>query len=205
MLLVKHTVVELVLLMAIGSAVALSVNGVRAKGQIKPTHNYFPKLSAMVRPTPAAIVSQASADGESGSVPANGGTRESEKRPIVHGYRAITLDEAYEWFSSPEAEAGLYVFVDARNDDAYRQGRIPGAIQFDHYRLTDFLDRVVPQLEGRERVIVYCNGGDCEDSGFVCKDLEDAGIPYDALYLFAGGWKEWTSYGFPVEGGNPES
>ena len=57
---------------------------------------------------------------------------------------------------------------------------------------------------GALKVIVYCGGGDCEDSVFMCRELLEADVPYDAIHLYVGGWEEWTAKGMPVEEGRQE-
>ena len=49
--------------------------------------------------------------------------------------------------------------------------------------------------------MVYCTGGDCEDSEFSAVMLRDAGIPAERLQVYAGGFTEWTALGRPVETG----
>ena len=104
-------------------------------------------------------------------------------------------------FDDPNTEMGLNVFVDARNDEAYEDGHIPGAIQADHYWIEDFIDNILLHAQVAEKLIVYCNGGNCEDSILVCSDLLDAGVSYDKIYLFAGGWEAWTAANMPVATG----
>jgi rhodanese-related sulfurtransferase len=49
--------------------------------------------------------------------------------------------------------------------------------------------------------VVYCNGGECEDSEFAAIMLRDAGVPREMLFVFAGGIVEWKAAGLPVETG----
>ena len=44
-----------------------------------------------------------------------------------------------------------YVFIDARDDDHYSQGHIPGAHQFDHYRADRYQEamlQIIPHVHG---------------------------------------------------------
>ncbi len=50
-----------------------------------------------------------------------------------------------------------------------------------------------------ERVVVYCNGGNCEDSELAASLLRDAGIPAEKLQVYLGGFTEWEAQGMPVE------
>jgi 3-mercaptopyruvate sulfurtransferase SseA len=92
--------------------------------------------------------------------------------------------------------------VDARDDEHFAEGRIPGAIQCFPYEVQRCLDKVMAAAAGAEKVVVYCGGGDCEDSIFMCRELIDAGVPEEAVYLFEGGWKEWSASSLPMETGS---
>ncbi|HWH72296.1 MAG TPA: rhodanese-like domain-containing protein, partial [Candidatus Sulfotelmatobacter sp.] len=54
-------------------------------------------------------------------------------------------------------------------------------------------------------IVVYCNGGNCEDSELAATMLRDAGIPKDKLLVYGGGMTEWTTNGLPVELGQRKS
>jgi rhodanese-related sulfurtransferase len=56
-----------------------------------------------------------------------------------------------------------------------------------------------------ERMVVYCNGGDCEDSLFTAVTLKNAGIPGTNLWIYPGGLGEWSTNGLPVETGARKS
>lgn len=201
-----RTVFEFICLVLIGSVVGFSVNAARAK-TIKPTQNYF-DLKIDV-PTDKGNVAKTPSDAGNSTTAhdANKSTGDTTGVRKVHGFVAINATEAYELYNDPKRESGLYVFVDARSDERFAEGHIPGAVQCDHYFLTKYLDRTLEQVKGAAKVIVYCNGGDCEDSGLVCKDLFESDIPYESLLLFDEGWAEWSKRGYPKEigSGNPAS
>ncbi|MBP7746779.1 MAG: hypothetical protein KA383_11680 [Phycisphaerae bacterium] len=116
-------------------------------------------------------------------------------------FKAIELSQVLELFEDPRATDGTYVFVDARADDPYQAGHIPGAIQCDYYRIDYYFPEVMQKASAAEKIIVYCNGGDCEDSLYVCGELLKADIPRAHILLFKGGWEAWTQAGHPVEKG----
>lgn len=132
--------------------------------------------------------------------PAEEKTAEVPKH-FEHPYNDITMQEIADLLDDPAATSGAVVIVDARDDEHYEAGHIPGALQCDHYRIKLYLDPVLERAMGAEKVIVYCNGGDCEDSLFVCNDLVEAGVPMRAIYLYAGGWKEWSKGEAPIATG----
>jgi rhodanese-related sulfurtransferase len=118
-----------------------------------------------------------------------------------HPYQVLGFDQVVEIFRAPETAIGGNVFVDARDEDVYAEGHIPGAIRADHYRLQECIDTLLEYAQSAERIIAYCNGGDCEDSIFLCTDLIEFEVPYERIYLYPGGWEEWQKKGMPVEKG----
>lgn len=123
------------------------------------------------------------------------------ERLRARGLQPLTHAEALAVFEDPAREAGLYVFVDARGDDDFRAGHIPGALQFDRYHPERHLDAVLAACAGALKVVVYCIGKDCEDSELAALDLAGFGIPPHVLHVYAGGWSEWTAAGLPAETG----
>jgi len=119
-----------------------------------------------------------------------------------HGFYEVTFSQAARLFRDPATQTGGFLFVDARDDDSFDAGHIPGALQIDHYFLEQYLPDVLPAAFSAEKVIVYCNGGKCEDSILVCNDLLDEGVEWENLLLFKGGWKAWTANDMSVEKGS---
>jgi len=120
---------------------------------------------------------------------------------LEHDYQEIHFPELVKVFQDPATAQGLNLFVDARKPDLYEEGHIPGAVQCE---LGDAIDDVIARANGVERVIVYCGGGDCEDSIFMCRELLDAAVPYDSIFLYPGGWKEWSANQMPTQTGRQE-
>ena len=53
--------------------------------------------------------------------------------------------------------------------------------------------------------MVYCTGGNCEDSEFATLTLKEAGVPQERLSIYVGGMTEWVAEGSPVEVGERKS
>ncbi len=203
----RSIVTELVVLSMLAVALGLGANAVRASakkpGVIKLTHNYFktpPKRQpkAADRATGATIIGVKSPDDTEVK------SAVEEVGHIDSPYTIVSVNEAAEVFRDPNTALGVNVFVDARGDGPFAEGHIPGAVQCDHYNLDLYVDNVLDYAQGADKVIVYCNGGDCIDSMSVCTDLEDAGVSIDNIYLFAGGWKAWLAAKLPVATGSQD-
>jgi len=137
------------------------------------------------------------------SVPDDPGEGGDEDAHIDHDYQDIHTDEVIEWFHDPLTKHGVNLFIDARDDDAFAEGHIPGAQHVYAYEVARYLtEDLLTRINEAQKVVVYCGGGNCEDSIFLCRDLIDEfNVSYDKVYLYAGGWKAWTKRGMPVESG----
>lgn len=201
---IKKALLEFLIIGAVGVAVGLTANSVRGSG-LRLTKNYFDR-SGLAPIQPAAA---SSTEGAAEAVPDDSEGREApapdqgEAHPS-HPYKVVDLSEVAAILEDPNTKIGLNVFVDARNDEAFENGHIPGAVQFDHFHMENHLDAVLIAVQAAEKIVVYCNGGDCEDSIFVCADLVGLGVPFDSLYLFAEGWAAWSAGDMPVETGRRE-
>ena len=109
----------------------------------------------------------------------------------------------------PEKVEALYragtLFLDARRTDVYRQGHIPGARSFPVWE-SDIDSRVTALFEeGRDQrapIVIYCSGGDCEDSHMLAEKLYFVG--FDNALVYKDGFPDWQKRGLPVtKGENP--
>lgn len=123
----------------------------------------------------------------------------------VQGIRLADSNQVTALFHDPRLEQGLVAFIDARNDEHYQSGHIPGAWQFDRFHPENYMGAVLPACNMAQEVVVYCNGGNCEDSAFAATFLASAGIGKEKLAVYAGGIVEWTTNRMPVELGERKS
>ena len=107
-------------------------------------------------------------------------------------------------FDDPLRQQGLVIFIDARGDDVYTAGHIPGSLQLDYYHPEKYLPTVLPACAVAQRIIVYCNGGECEDSEFSALMLRDAGVAAEKIFVFGGGIVEWRQREWPVATGSSD-
>jgi rhodanese-related sulfurtransferase len=180
---------EAVCVAVVGGGLALLANQLSPRG-LRLTRDYFPPAKV---PVVAASGEPASATNAATAITARLRARglQTIARPAVE---AMTRDVRY--------SQGNVLILDARNDQHYRAAHIPGALQFDHYRAEAHLATVIPACLAAEKIIVYCTGGDCEDSEFAALMLRDAGIPNERLFIYEGGIADWTAARLPVEAGH---
>jgi rhodanese-related sulfurtransferase len=195
-----RTLLESLLIAASGLGLGVLGNGLNPAG-LRVERDYFPRGAAPAptaaaqpaqpAPTEAARAQEAAADVESAAL----------ARLAEHGLQGIRFDEARALFEDPLYAAGALLFIDARHDEDYAEGHVPGALQFDHYHAERYLDAVLAAAPGTSRIVIYCNGGHCEDSEFAAATLGDF-LPDPArICVYVGGIEEWRARGMPVETG----
>lgn len=182
---ILSTIGQIILLVTIASAASLAVNPWRGKNAIRLGTVYFPGGRVIDEPPPD---------------PNGAPTDPNEQRFL---FTVIDLEGVKHAVADTRLLTGEIVIVDARSDEPYQAGRIPGAIQFDYYR-AEYYAEVIPRAMAAEQVIVYCNGGACEDSLLTCQHFVSLGIPANHLCLFKDGWEAWKKAGLPIETGHGE-
>ncbi len=185
----------------LGLVFALAANQVSPRG-LQLAHNYFP---GAVRPLPKSVGTNVVVNGTGTNTTGTASNDLLAARIRAQGLQVATSDVVHALYQDPRYAQELVIFVDARDADHYQAGHIPGAYHFDHYRPQDFLPTVLPACMNAEQIVVYCTGGDCEDSEFAAIMLRDAGIPPDRLFVYVGGITAWTAHGWPVETGDRKS
>ncbi len=117
----------------------------------------------------------------------------------AEGLQLADSNQVLRLFHDPRHEQDLVAFVDARNDEHYENGHIPGAYLFDYYHPANYLSNVLQVCMMAQEVVVYCNGGDCEDSELSAVMLRDLGVPKEKLLVYGGGMTEWATNNLPIE------
>jgi rhodanese-related sulfurtransferase len=111
----------------------------------------------------------------------------------------ITTDDAEALFRQGR------LFLDARRTSVYTDGHIPGARSFPVWE-SDIADRVKAFFEeGLDQnvpIVIYCSGGDCEDSHMLAEKLYMVG--FNNLLVYKDGFPGWQKRGLPaVKGRKP--
>ena len=198
----KKVLWESLLVAVIGSAFAFAANATSPRG-LRLTTDYFPGAIQSSRPEATATPLTPSPGNTNVAVPPPANLLAA--RLQAKGLQLVESHQVTDLFRDPRFEQELIVFIDARDDQHYQEGHIPGAYQFNHYRAENYLATVMPVCQTAQQIVVYCTGGDCEDSEFAAIFVRDAGIPKEKLFVYAGGITEWNTNGLPVEVGGRKS
>jgi rhodanese-related sulfurtransferase len=193
---VRNVLLEALLVAAAGIVLAFGANLVSPRG-LALTRNYFP--AGINRPVPAA---RAIANT---NPPAPSPAQLLAARLKELGLQSVDGHQAAQLFHDPRFKQGSIAFIDARDEQHYREGHIPGACEFDPYYPEKYFATVFPVCQAAEQIVVYCIGGDCDDSESAAITLRDVGIANQKLFVYTGGITEWTTNGLPVEIGGRNS
>ena len=199
-----------VALIIAGSALlALTMNTLRSSKAIDLSRNYFPILNTPAQPSQQQESASSNADNNLNDTGAQQDLAPAVEGQLVDdGIQRLTFEDVRDHFMTAEEELmstgeSIVAFVDARVRDQYEDGHIPGALWLYHYESGDLIDDLRPQLEMAFFIIVYCNGGDCEDSLHLAADLGSLyGLPPENVYVYEGGFNEWKDNEMPVKTGS---
>ena len=125
---------------------------------------------------------------------------EAEERLAEYGIGAAHVDDVKALMADPMYNTTRFL-IDARNEAQYREGHLPGSFHLDHYRADRYLPDLLPLLFPAEEIILYCGGGECQDSELAAIDLINSGIPREKIFVYVDGYREWVSRGELVEKG----
>ncbi|MFQ5490147.1 MAG: rhodanese-like domain-containing protein [Phycisphaerae bacterium] len=190
-------------LLILASGVGLAANQIRwDKNRIILSRNYFP--AKRVIPEPPKPVERADARAVDSPPLPTADTAAPVESPPQHEFTPIDFQGIADLMESESFMSGMSIIVDARDDEHYLEARIPGAYQLDHYRLEEYLPDLEPIALGADLIVVYCNGGTCEDSILVARDLVDIGVLQENIRLYEGGIKDWENRKGPVDAGETE-
>ena len=83
--------------------------------------------------------------------------------------------------------------VDVREDSEWARGHIPGAVHLSKGTIERDIEQGFPDKDAP--LVLYCGGG--FRSALVADNLQKMG--YTNVISMDGGWRGWTSAGYPVE------
>ena len=102
--------------------------------------------------------------------------------------REVSVDEARK-----KLEAGKATLIDVREESEWAAGHVRGAEYLGRGVLERDVEQKVPDKNAE--LILYCGGG--FRSALSADNLQKMG--YTNVASMAGGWREWTGKGLPVE------
>jgi rhodanese-related sulfurtransferase len=194
----KRTLLEALGVSLIGALLAFAANALSPRG-LSLSRNYRPALTNV-----APALTQAATNSPTKTTNAQPSHLEQLRlRLQAQGFQMADSNQAIQLFHDPRREQERILFVDARTQDEYQAGHIPGALLLDYYHMEPHLPGILQASTLAEQIVLYCNGGECEDSELAAILLKGVNVPKEKLCVYAGGMNEWTNLALPVELGPP--
>ncbi len=199
----KRTIMEMCIISALAVGIALGTNALRVTGSITINKAYFDKGSVEKAARATPLPAQAERSQPESRDSRRTSPDEDVEVHVDHDYQNITTERVAKLVSDPNTAFGLNLIIDARDDESFEEGHISGAIQVNYYVIERYLDDVLlERLAAAQNIVVYCSGGSCEDSIYLCRELiNEYGVDYDRVFLYGGGWKAWAAKGHPTATG----
>lgn len=204
----RQTIPQVFCIAIAGLALGLGSNAARSDRHVKLAKDYFRKLEQAPKPggvdaTTDAAAGDSQTDDDSPAADDDG--QAAEDKALEHGFMPVSLDDAAELYMNPGYASGEIVFVDARDDVHFAEAHIPGAIHIDRYNPDPYFERAERALSLADIIVVYCGGGECEDSIYLATELYlERDIPYEKIRLFEGGMQAWEGDNLETEGSDSE-
>ncbi len=89
------------------------------------------------------------------------------------------------------------VFLDARSESDFSEGRIKGALSFPPNNFENRIIEFMTSYDTSVKIITYCSGRECEDSHILAQNLSEMG--YTNTKVFIDGFPAWEKRGYPIE------
>jgi rhodanese-related sulfurtransferase len=187
---------EAVMVVVAGAGFALAANALSPRG-LSLARDYFPKPTGAVASTnrisqPVTLHPASDENSEAAEI---------DRRITQKGLQPIDRAQTERLFHDPRYQEGLVVFIDARDDAHYAEGHVPGAYKLDRYHPEKDLAADLTPCQGAEQIVVYCTGGECEDAEYAALLLRDTGIPIEKLFVYGGGFDDWSANHLPIQQG----
>lgn len=97
----------------------------------------------------------------------------------------ISYSQIIKILDSPE-----FIIIDARNPEQFEKGHIGNSININPYMEQQVYMEKMVMLPRDKGIVCYCDGGTCDLSHEVAKELINMG--FKRVFIYGGGWEEWS-------------
>lgn len=176
---------ELSLFLLLSAAAALVSNAINPNGLVL---NFDYRSGLQDSGTPSDL-NQESAEPQSGEALIQAKAQE-------YGFQLSGPEDVQALLEEASQEEAILI-LDARTAQAFADGHLPGAVRLDYWEVVK--QGVDPAIQARLQqafvVLIYCNGGDCEDSFnlafYLSYQNPDLVASPELIHIFTGGMEAW--------------
>lgn len=105
-------------------------------------------------------------------------------RSSIPDSQLVTVQVAQSWGDGA-------IWIDARPDDEFARGHVPGAISLNEDRWNELLPQFLEVWSPEKKIVVYCSAKSCNAAREVAERLrKEAQLPNE-IRVLEGGWEEW--------------
>ncbi|HEY2321894.1 MAG TPA: rhodanese-like domain-containing protein [Thermoanaerobaculia bacterium] len=165
-------------------------------------------VATALEPAPATTKTTKATAPPATAPPATGNRQPATQTPDIAKFTPHP-DKAYTEIAYADVanlHAAGVLFLDARRTSVYEQGHIAGARSYSVWE-SDIDDKVNKLFNERSSeadqakpIVVYCSGGECEDSHMLAQKLW--GIQFNNVYVYKDGFPDWQQHGAAVHTGS---
>jgi rhodanese-related sulfurtransferase len=212
----KNDVIRGAVLIGAAIVVALVSNALASRQRKLVLPGYYPNATKVTReaepprPAPAPAVMPIDVPAAAPVEPAATPSRPKNPKPQQPATRSFPphpdqpyVEIGYDDVAYLHRQGAL--FLDARRTSIFEQGHIAGARPYSVWE-SDIDEKVNRLFEERndprqqlEPVVIYCSGGDCEDSHMLSQKLW--GVGFNNVYVYKDGFPDWQTRGGATETG----
>lgn len=196
---VVRPILEACLIVAVGLIAGLVANAADDRHGIALSKDHLRRGAKPATAAPQPTAAPVRPEGGTADAAVNAATPASSHPDSPFTF--IDHETAVAVYEGDGYQYGEDIFIDARDDAHYAEGHVPGAYQLDHYRADRYLPDLLPVCQNALRIVVYCNGGNCEDSQLAAEDLMLQGINPDKICVYEAGITRWRAERLPLETG----
>lgn len=84
-----------------------------------------------------------------------------------------------------------FIIIDARNAELFNKSKIGNSLNIFPYSDEAEVVNKIFDLPQDKKIVVYCDGGNCDSSHKIAEMLLSFG--YDNTFIYSGGWEEWSN------------
>ncbi len=102
----------------------------------------------------------------------------------VPASESVTIAQAQSWGNDA-------IWIDARPDEEFALGHVPGAVQLNEDRWNELLPQMLQVVDSPEkRVVVYCSSKSCNLALEIARRLRKE-AQLKNVFVLEGGWEAW--------------
>jgi rhodanese-related sulfurtransferase len=192
---------ETLMVVAAAAGFAFATHQLSPRG-LNLARDYYPRVASPAHPS---VTVSPPARAQPASPREDSATADIDQRIKQDGFQPVSRAQMENFLHDPSYPQGMVIFVDARDPDHYAESHLPGAYPLDYYHPEKDLAVDLTPCAQADVVVVYCTSSECEDAENTALLLRSNGVPVQKLFVYGGGFNDWSEHQLPLEKGERNS